>query len=92
MEIKRFTTPSCCGKTALIFKLGQMIDKSLCDALIPLNFTIRDDFYKAGILYMTSDDLIITGPFGSNKLQVKCKKSDCSRHIDSFETLLTTLV
>lgn len=40
---------------------------------------------------MDNLELIITGPFGSNKLQVKCKKADCTQKLNDFEELLKTL-
>lgn len=91
MEIKRYITPSCCGKTALIFKLSKTIDKSLLSKFSSLGFKEDFEFTKFGILYMTSLDLIVTGPFGSTKLQVKCRKLDCEDIINKFEKQMIDL-
>ncbi len=88
MNIERFTIQACCGKTSLIFKTDQPITQSLLTFLVNAGFVETAQFTKAGILYVDNPDLIITGPFGSDKLQVKCKVKDCEQKVNDFETLL----
>jgi hypothetical protein len=59
--------------------------------LVKLGFTESEHFTKAGILYVDNLDLIVTGPIGSDRLQVKCKINDCEQKVNDFEVLLQTL-
>lgn len=91
MKVERFTIQACCGKTSIIFKTDQPISREHLNKLVSLGFREADHFTKAGILYADNLDLIVTGPFGSDRLQVKCKVTDCSQKINNFEELLTQL-
>lgn len=91
MHIERFTVQACCGKTSLIFKTDRPIFASDIQALVKLGFTEAINFTKAGILYVDNSDLIITGPIGSDRLQVKCKIADCDQKLNDFEVLLQQL-
>lgn len=91
MKVERFTVQACCGKTSLIFRTDQPLSKIHLESLVKLGFQEAEHFTKAGILYVDNSDLIITGPFGSDRLQVKCKKLDCQQKINDFETLLLQL-
>jgi hypothetical protein len=91
MKIERFKIQSCCGKMAIMFKTDQPLSKKFLLDLVGLGFTEHNDFSKSGILYVDNLDVIISGPFGSNRLQIKCKKADCDKRINDIETLLLTL-
>lgn len=91
MKIERFTMQSCCGGKSIIFKIGQPITKDILSIFVNLGFVESTHFTKAGILYATNKDFILTGPFGSDKLQVKCRKSDCDQKLNDFESLLSNL-
>ena len=91
MKMERYSLQSCCGGTSLIFKIGQPITKELLSIFINMGFKEAAHFTKAGILYATNKDFILTGPFGSDKLQVKCKKADCDQKLNEFERLLISL-
>ncbi len=88
MKIERFTIKACCGRTSLIFKTDQPLSTLHLAALVKLGFVEAANFTKAGILYADNSDLIVTGPFGSNKLQVQCKIKDCAQKVNDFEVLL----
>jgi len=88
MKVERFTVQACCGRTSLIFKTDQPLTKTILDQLVSMGFKEAVHFTKAGILWVDNMDLIVTGPLGSNKLQVKCKKADCSQNLNEFEDLL----
>jgi len=60
-------------------------------ALVNLGFKEALHFTKAGILYVDNNELIVTGPIGSDRLQVKCKISDCTQKVNDFEVLLQQL-
>lgn len=91
MKIERFTMQSCCGGKSTTFKIGQPITKSLLSKLVDLGYKESAHFTKAGILYADNKDFIVTGPFGSDKLQVKCRKADCDQKLNDFESLLLIL-
>jgi len=88
MKVERFTVQSCCGKTSLILKIDRPIDNPLISFLTSKGFAAQDHFIKAGILYADSSELIVTGPLGSDRLHVRCKKADCAIILNDFEVLL----
>jgi hypothetical protein len=59
--------------------------------LVELGFTEATHFTQAGLLYAISPELILTGPFGSSRLQVKCLVKDCEQKLNGFEELLRQL-
>lgn len=91
MQVERFTVQACCGKSSLIFKTDRPIMASDIAKLVSQGFTEATHFTKAGILYVDNSDLIITGPIGSDRLQVKCKIADCDQKVNDFEVLLQQL-
>lgn len=94
MKAERFTVQACCGKTSIIFKTDQPITKEHLSALVKAGFNEATHFTEAGILYADNSDLIVTGPIGSDRLQVKCKSANqdnCSQKINDFEVLLEQL-
>lgn len=90
-NVERFTIQACCGKKQIIFKLGKPITAALLESLKSNGFIEAAHFTKAGILYADNMDLIVTGPIGSDRLQVKCKKTDCDQILNDFEALLLKL-
>lgn len=92
MKIEKFTINSCCGKKSIIFKTDQPLTKHLLKCLVNLGFKESNHFTSAGILYVDNLDFIVTGPLGSNRLQVKCKKQvNCDQKLNDFENLLLKL-
>lgn len=88
MKVERFIAQGCCNKKQIIFKLGGQIDQSLLEVLKSNGFTEHANFTKAGMLYVDNLDLIVSGPIGNNRLNVKCKKQDCDQILNDFEALL----
>ena len=91
MKVQRFSIRACCGRMSMIFKTDQSLTKEHLVALVDLGFTETEQFTKAGILYVDNSDFIITGPFGSNKLTVKCKHAECTEKLNNLEVLLQQL-
>lgn len=91
MKVERFTIQACCGKTSLIFKVDQPLTKEHLASLVSFGFKEAVHFTNAGMLYADNLDLIVTGPFGSDRLQVKCKVTDCHQKLNDFEVLLAQL-
>lgn len=83
---------TCCGGIMYTLKTSEALSKNLIQLLVNEGFKESIHYTKAGILYMDNLDFIISGPLGSTKLQVKCKKSkDCDKKLNDFEALLLTL-
>lgn len=91
MKIEKFVVQACCGGSQIIFKTDQPITQSLLQYLISNGFIESPNFTAAGVLYADKMDLIVMGPFGSDRLQVKCKKGDCAQSFKDFEALLLKL-
>jgi hypothetical protein len=91
MKVERFTIKACCGKVSNIFKIDQPVTKDLLSSLLKLGFKEGEHFTKAGILYADNLDFIITAPFGADRLQIRCKKKECSEKLNDFEALLLQL-
>lgn len=79
---------TCCGRTSTIFKTDQPITIDLLKSLVAVGFKEYQHFTSAGILYLDNIDFIITGPLGSDRLQVKCKKDDCLQAINDLEMVI----
>lgn len=91
MKVERFSIQSCCGRTAMIFKTDQPLTKELLESLVSFGFKEAEHLTKAGILYADNSDFIVSGPIGSNRLQVKCKIANCEQKLNDFEALLLQL-
>jgi hypothetical protein len=88
MKLEKFTVQKCCGGTAVIYKIGRTIDKELLSEFVKLGFVALDHFTAAGIMYIENHDFILTGPIGSNRLQIKCRRANCEPKLNEFETTL----
>lgn len=88
MKSERFSVNACCGKTSIILKLDVPLSIEHLKAFVKLGFNEAKHFTDAGILYADNLDLIITGPLGSNRLQVKCKNANCEQKVANFEVEL----
>lgn len=89
MKVERFLINGCCGRKMIVFKVDRPIDASLLEVLKSNGFKEAPQFLKAGMIYADNLDLIVSGPLGSDKLNVKCKKGDCDQSLNDFEGLLT---
>ena len=94
MKVERFSTQTCtsCGQIALVFKLSSILSKDFLPLFVANGFSEVKHFTKSGILYIESLKLMVQGPFGSDKVTVKCKTNvDCEKYINDFETLLNNI-
>lgn len=91
MKVIRNDIKACCGKTSVIFKTDQPLTKEIIKSLVALGFNEASHFTQAGILYVDNKYIILTGPLGSDKLQVKCKSKQCEDKINELEELLKTI-
>lgn len=88
MKVERLVIQACCGRKQIVFKIDRPIDLALLEVLKSNGFTEAPHFTKAGMLYADNSDLIISGPIGMDRLNVKCKKEDCEQILNDFEALL----
>lgn len=94
MKIDRFNVQACCGKTSIIFKTDQPLSIKHIEGLISNGFKEHAHFTKAGIMYVDNSDFILTGPLGSDRLQVKCVSVNCEKEpqkLNDLEDLLLQL-
>jgi hypothetical protein len=91
MKVEKFTIQSCCGRMSIIFKTDQPLTKVHLAGLVKVGFNEHQHFTKAGILYADNSDFIVTGPIGSDRLQVKCKAAECDQKLNDLEALLQTI-
>jgi hypothetical protein len=88
MKVERFVVQACCGKKQIVFKIDRPLNVSILEVLKSNGFTEALNFTKAGMVYADNLDLIVSGPIGGDKLNVKCKKEDCEQILNDFEALL----
>jgi hypothetical protein len=88
MKVEKFLIQACCNKKQIVFKIDRPLDKTVLEVLKSNGFTEAAHFTKAGMLYADNSDLIVSGPFGGDRINVKCKKPDCDQYLNNFEALL----
>jgi hypothetical protein len=89
MKIERFLIQGCCNRKQIVFKLDRPLFVELLEVLKSNGFTEAPNFAKAGMIYADNKDLIVSGPVGGDKLNVKCKKGGCELALNELEALLT---
>jgi len=91
MKVERIPIPACCGKKVVVFKTDKILSQIHLDLLSKAGFVIESHFAKAGILYVQNNELIVTGPLGSNRLQISCRKDNCKQAVDMLELVLKSM-
>jgi len=91
MKVQKYNVQACCGRTSIFFKISEPISIEFMNILKSNGYKETEHFTKAGILYVDNEDFILTGPIGSDKLQVKCKKPNCEEMVSKFENFLSTV-
>lgn len=89
--IKKTTLKSTgckCSKEQLIFELSVSLDKSYIQLFNGSGFLEVKSYTNLGILYVESKDLTAIGPFGSNRLNIKCKTANCQNNILELEKII----
>ena len=90
MTIKRHEIPACCGKKQTILELPFALMREHIEAFSAV-FRVSERHSKFGILSMQDRNLLATAPFGTNRLNLKCKNADCKDSIESLERIIETL-
>ena len=91
MKVERFTIPACCQQVTHVFRTDKPITQAILAELVKLGYKEHTQFTQAGILYADNDALLVSGPFGSDRLQIRCKVKDCDVKLNEFEELLLKL-
>ncbi len=90
MKVEKFAVQSCCGKTAVTIKVGAQVSKDFIPLLVGNGYTEVKQFTASGMLYVENMNLIVSGVFGADNLQIKCKVRDCEPFTNEFIELLAT--
>ena len=91
MKIEKIKIKSCCSGEIVLFKLDRSINANLLDHFKQAGYQEAPSFTKSGILYVDNIDITVTGTFGGNKLQLKCRNNNCSQAMDNLETFLQSI-
>lgn len=89
--IKKIETKACCGKTQIILQFEFPLEQEHIQFFLLSNFLESKSYTSRGILYMEDPNLSIMGPFGSNRLTLKCKNKDCNNSIVIIEKILKNI-
>lgn len=83
-------TASCskCNKGQLLLELSVPLDKTHIKFFAGSSFLENKTYTNLGLFYMESIDLTAIGPFGSNRLNIKCKTANCDDNIIQLEEIL----
>lgn len=91
MKFTRHTACTSCGGKSIDYRLDRPLMQAHLSKLVSLGFSTTPHFLEAGILYATNEELILTGPFGSDRLHIKCKVVNCDNNLNDLESLLQQL-
>jgi hypothetical protein len=106
MQIRRFQAqgskdkPACCGNAVggvVHLILDRPVSMELLSRILATGQYAAVDYQtKAGILYVESKVLVVSGPFGRDRLQIRCKLGnarveECNRHIATITELLEAI-
>lgn len=77
-----------CSKPSTTLEFNfPMVNKYL-PQLLTLNFLDNNSYTSIGICYLEDDNIVALGPFGSNRLQIKCKNNNCESSICNLENII----
>ena len=90
--IKRSVSDACCGKKSIHLELDFPIMKDLIDVFMENKYITNSSYLQSGFFYIENNNLIGVCPFGSNKIQIKCKNTLCNEEIDNIENIINNYV
>lgn len=91
MKFEKHIIKKCCGKKSTLFKIDRPLTKEIMNYFISLGYKESPSLLKSGVLYIHNLDFIITGPIGSDRLEVKCKVQDCTEKLKELEDILLNM-
>jgi hypothetical protein len=89
--ILNLTNCNCNKKKQLLFELSISLEEKYTQYFIDNGYSNNKLYIKNGLLYIEDIYLVAIGPFGSNRLQIKCKIDNCDIGIDKLESILKLL-
>ena len=75
---------ACCGSKNLTVIFDSSYSVSLAAFLQARKFYVMESMIKNGCLYTKMNHLIITGTFGSSKMDLRCQGQGCEFQVQSF--------
>lgn len=92
-DIKRtLIKSSCnCSRQQFILQIGFPFEKDHLQLFTADGFIQSGSYTKLGIVYLEDLNLITTGSFGSNRLQIKCKNDKCNDSLEKLETIIKSI-
>lgn len=75
----------------MIWELNFPLDIKHLQIFLDNGFISNKNYEKNGILYIEQDIIIAIGPYGSNRLQIKCKKTPCDDGMALLEKILNNM-
>jgi hypothetical protein len=89
MEFSKTEIKSCCGGSSTVLTLSGPITDNVVSQLILFGFDIKDIFIKAGIVYAEGHNVILTGPIGSNRFNIKfLSEKDVEQKLNELEAII----
>lgn len=80
-----------CAKEQFLLEINKPFDKLDLQFFTNSDFMENKTYNNLGLLYVESVDLVAIAPFGSNRMQIKCKTSNCSNNIIKLEEILAKM-
>jgi hypothetical protein len=80
-----------CSKPSTILELNFSILNKYLSQLLVNNFVANNSYTSMGICYIEDDNIVAIAPFGSNRLQIKCKNNNCESSIINLENILKNI-
>ncbi len=75
MKLKKYSVKACCGKISSIYTTqGSTLTMQHVEKLKDLGFLIDEAFLQAGLIYASSDKVVISGPLGATRITINAKK------------------
>jgi len=80
-----------CAKEQVLLEINKPFDKAHLQFFIGTGFSENKTYGNLGLLYIETINLVAIGPFGSNRLNIKCKTANCQNDIIKLEDILRIL-
>ena len=89
-EVKKTLLKSKCNctKAQIILELNYSLNREHIQYFINNNFNESKSYTNVGILYIEDANLTAMGPFGTNRLQIRCKNDNCDASLANLENVL----
>lgn len=78
----------CCSKKEIFLQLDFSLDIAYLAHFIALGYIGKQSYSNMGVSYLEGKDFTVIGPFGSTRLRVKCKNSNCLNSLEEFEAAI----